>query len=328
MPEQSVIDLRVACQSVPLYRLLWQLPTELVLDFLERASDWELRHRLAERLASTTELIREPVALTPALKDRSDRIARAAAEFVLRSNATLGALITQLERDEKAPLEIEWCGLDRLRRVRADGRPAVVFAPHVGYLYAVPLALAAQGARPAVLGTGIAAVAVRDVLPALAPRLVEQVRYLLVPHRGADRPGSARAATEALAAGGLLVVLPEVNRGATGNVQSATSPFLGRTIWLPTSAARFARIARADIHPMLVTPDGHRRVRIEFGEPVPPPADRHGDVPTSRRLFRWLERMIEDRPHLWQGWPMLDTDMRVPEPDLAEAASAGERSVR
>jgi lauroyl/myristoyl acyltransferase len=304
--EQSVIDLSVASQSTPLYRLLWQLPTELVLGFLEQASDWELRHRLADRLASTRELIRGPVALTPALRERGEQIAQASAEFVLRSNATLGALVTQLERTEKSPLDIEWCGLDQLRRARAGDRPAVVFAPHVGFLYAVPLALAALGVRTSVLGSGIAGDALLGIFSAVAPRLVAQVDYLVVPS-----PGTAHAATRALARGDLLVIFPEVDRGSTGTVRSATATFLGRTIRLPTTAARFARIARADLLPALVVPDGDRLVRIEFGEPVPPPADRHGDIPTSRRLFSWLERVVEERPHLWLGWPMLDTDMKV-----------------
>lgn len=307
--EQSVIDLSVASQSTPLYKLLWQLPTELVLDFLERASDWELRHRLVERLAITSELIREPVALTPTLHERSEQIARASAEFVLRSNATLGALLVQLERDEKSPLNIEWCGLDQLRRARAGGRPAVVFAPHIGFLYAVPPALAALGIPSTVLGGGIAGGALREIFSALAPRLLEQISYLVVP-----RPGSAHAATRALARGDLLVVFPEVDRGSASTVRSATATFLGRTIRLPTTAARFARIAHAGLLPALVTPDGDRRVRIEFGEPVPPPANRDGDVPTSLRLFRWLERAVQVRPHLWLGWPMLDTDMKVPDP--------------
>lgn len=318
--EQSVIDLSVASQSSPLYKLLWQLPTELVLDFLERASDWELRHRLSERLAGTSELIREPVALTPALRGRSEQIAQASAEFVLRSNATLGALITQLERDEKSPLDIQWCGLDHVHRTRAGHRPAVVFAPHVGFLYAVPLALAALGVRSTVLGSGIAGGALRGIIPALAPRLLEQISYLVVP-----RPGTARAAAQALARGDMLVIFPEVDRGSTGTGQSATATFLGRTIRLPTTAARFARIARADLLPAMVTPDGDRRVRIEFGEPIPPPADRHGDVPTSLRLFGWLERVVEERPHLWLGWPMLDTDMKVPEPSASTSDQTDDR---
>lgn len=318
MVEPSVIDLSVASQSTPLYTLLWQLPTELVLDFLERASEWELRHRLAERLASTCELIREPVAATPALRERSEQIARASAEFVLRSNATLGALVTQLERDQTSPLEVEWCGLDRVSR--AGGRPAVVFAPHIGFLYAVPLALAALGVRSTVLGGGIAGTALQGSFAALAPRLLERIRYLVVP-----AAGTAHAATRALATGDMLVIFPEVDRGSTGTTRGATATFLGRTIRLPTTAARFARIAGTDLLPALVTPDGDRRVRVEFGEPVPPPADRHDDVPTSLRLFGWLERVVEQRPHLWLGWPMLDTDMRVPDPVPTPGGQAHDR---
>lgn len=308
MSELSVTDLSVAGQNVSLFELLWRLPTELVLDFLERANTWELRHSLDQRLANTVEMVRTPVALTPSLRDRSDRIARECAEYVFRSNAILGALMAQLERGARSPLEVQWRGVENLHRAREGDRPVVVFAPHIGFLYAVPVALAALGERSAVLGGDAARDVLLRVFAAVAPRLMERVGYIVVPS-----PGCARAAVDTLARGELLVMFPEVNRGATGNVQSATTTFLGRTIWLPTTAARFARMARADILPALVTPVGARQVRIEFGEPVAAPVDRHADLPTSRRLFEWLERVVEDRPHLWLGWPMLDADMKVTE---------------
>jgi lauroyl/myristoyl acyltransferase len=306
---QSVTDFNVARQSASLFELLWQLPTELVLDFLERANEWELRNSLTERLAQTAEMIRAPVALTPSLRDRSDRIAQECAEYVLRSNATLSALIIQLERGAQSPLEVQWSGVEHLRRIREGGRPAVVFAPHIGFLYAVPVALAAVGERSAVLGGDIAREVMFKIFVTVAPRLLERIDYIVVPS-----PGCAMAAVDTLRRGELLVMFPEVNRGATGNIQSVTTEFLGRRIWLPTTAARFARMARADILPALVTPTAARQVRIEFGEPVAAPADRHADVPTSLRLFEWLERTVEDRPHLWWGWPMLDIDMKVIEP--------------
>ena len=306
MSEQSVTDLSVAGQNVSLFELIWQLPNDLVLDFLERASAWEMRNNLAGRLARTVELVRQPIALTPSLRDRSDEIAKRCAEFVLSSNGSLAALVVQLERGGPPALDVEWIGIDNLRSARDGDRPLVVFAPHVGFLYAVPLALAALGERSAVLGSEAARDVLMPVLSALAPRLAERIGYIVVPG-----PGCARAAAGTLARGDVLVMFPEVNRGATGNVQSATTTFLGRTIWLPTTAARFARIAHADILPALVTPGSARQVRIEFGAPIPAPAGRHADVETSARLFGWLERVIEDRPHLWLGWPMLDSDMNV-----------------
>ena len=303
MPELSVTDLTVASRNLSLYELLWRLPTDLVLDFLERANAWELRHGMPERVASTVELVHEPIARTSGLGGECARTARECVEFLLCSNATTSAMATQLEHGADAPLRIEWRGVEHMRQ------GAVVFAPHFGYLYAVPLALAALGRRSAVLG-GEAA---RDVLlgpfGALAPRLIGSVDYLLVPS-----PGCAKAALDTLNRGELLVMFPEVNRGATAGVGSAATSFLGRTIRLPTTAARLARMAGVDIVPATATPVTARHVVIEFGEPVAAPVDRHGDVPVSVRLFDWIERMVRQRPQLWLGWPMLDTDMAVTGP--------------
>ena len=304
----SVTDLRVAGANIDLFGLLWRLPAGLVLDFLEQANAWEMRHSLARRLASTVEMVATPIAQTPALRDRSDQVARECAEFFFRSNAALSALLVQLERGTAGPLEVQWQGVDNLRRAREGGRPVVVFAPHIGFLYAVPFALAVLGERSVSLTGEMTGDVLTRVFSTMAPKLIESTSYILVPS-----PGCARAATDTLWRGGVLVVFPEVNYGATGNVQAATTTFLGRTVWLPTMAARFARIARADILPVLVTPDGPRRVRVELDDPVAAPADRHADVATSVRLFRWLERVIEERPHLWWGWPLLDTKMRVAE---------------
>ncbi len=309
MPAQSVTDLSVSGQNISMYELLWRLPPELVLDFLERANEWELRNSLAERVANTAELVRAPIELTPSLRDRGDDIARECAEYLIASNATLGALLSQLERDLAAPLEVEWRGVEYLHKLRESGRTAVVFAPHVGFLYAVPLALAALGESPAVLGGDLAQDMLTGIIGAVAPRLLDRVDYIAVPSATC-----AKQALDTLRRGELLVMFPEVNRGPSGNAGSSTTAFLGRTIWLPTAAARMARLTGSDILPAMVVPTGARRVRVEFGEPVAAPQDRHGDVPTSARLFEWLERVVEERPHLWWGWPMLDTDMVVTEP--------------
>jgi len=318
MSAVSVTDLSVADRNVGLYELLWRLPTGLVLDFLERASEWELRNALAERLAATTEMVREPMAATPSLRGDADRVARECAEYLLSSNATLGALMSQLEHGADAPLTVRWSGVEHLREAREGGRPVLVFAPHVGFLYAVPIALAALGERSSVLGGETARDVLIRVFSTVAPRLMDQVGYIVVPGEGC-----ARAALDTLARGELLVMFPEVNRGATGNVRSATTTFLGRTIWLPTTAARLARMAGAVILPATVLPDGPRGVVVEFAAPVAAPADRHGDLPTSVWLFRWLEGVVEDRPHLWLGWTMLDTDMRVTPPVSASGAASG-----
>ena len=303
MPEHSLTDLSVAVENIQMFERLCRLPAGVVLDFLEKANEWEMRHDLAGRLSATGELIRTPLASTPALAEHGDRLAGECAEYLFRSNATIFALLAQLERGESGPLRVSWRGLENLP---TGGRPAVVFAPHFGFLYAVPLALAVLGQRSAALGNEVARDVLCQIVPAVAPKLWQLIDYILVPS-----PTSARAAMETLAAGGHLVIFPEVNMGATGNVRAATMPFLGREIWVPTAAARFARIAKADIVPMLVVPEGSREIAIEVHQPVAAPAGRDQDVEVSLNLFAWLERVVLDRPQLWLGWPMLDGAMSV-----------------
>jgi lauroyl/myristoyl acyltransferase len=306
MVEYSVTDLSVAMGNPQMFELLCRLPAEFVLDFFEKANSWEMRHDLAGRLAGHNEMVRRPLALTPGLSDRGEQLAAECAEYLFRSNATLFALAGQLERAEPAPLTVDWQGTDNLRAATAGGRPAVVFAPHFGFLYAVPLALAVLGQESSVLGNAVARDVLCQVVPSIAPRLWKLVDYILVPS-----PESARKALAALNAGRHLVIFPEVNMGSTGNLRAATMPFLGRRIWVPTAVARFARMAGADIVPMLVAPGGSRQVTIEVHEPVAGPADRGSDIDVSLRLFEWLERVVLRRPQLWLGWPMLDGIMAV-----------------
>jgi lauroyl/myristoyl acyltransferase len=303
MSERSLTDLSLAVENIQMFERLCRLPARVVLDFLEKANEWEMRHDLAGRLGATGELIRTPLASTPTLAEHGDRLAGECAEYLFRSNATMFALLAQLERGESGPLRVAWRGLENLP---TDGRPAVVFAPHFGFLYAVPLALAVLGQRSAALGNEVARDVLCQIVPAVAPKLWKLIDYILVPSST-----SARAALEALAAGTHLVIFPEVNMGATGNVRAATMPFLGREIWVPTAAARFARIAKADIVPVLVVPEGSREIAIEVREPVAAPASRDQDVEVSLNLFAWLERVVLDRPQLWLGWPMLDGAMSV-----------------
>jgi lauroyl/myristoyl acyltransferase len=317
MPGHSVTDLSIAVENQQLFELICRLPTELFLEFFEKANAWEMRNDLAGRLDDHASMVRAPVASTPALADRAEAVAAECARYLFLSNAALFALVAQLERGERTPLTIEWHGLERWREATGKGRPAVVFAPHFGFLYIVPVALAVLGHRSAVLGNEVARDVISRIVPGAAPRLWELIEYILVPS-----PGCAAAASRALADGRHLVIFPEVNMGTTGNVRSATMPFLGRTIWVPTSTARFARLSGAAVVPMLVAPAGPRRVVIEIHEPVPAPANRGEDEATSLRLFEWLERVVLDRPQLWLGWPMLDGAMRVDQEQAQERVTA------
>jgi lauroyl/myristoyl acyltransferase len=225
----------------------------------------------------------------------------------MRSNATLLALVAQLDGHDEPALTITWHGEQHLPR---DGRPFVVAVPHLGYFYAAPFLFAARDGgtgTSAVLGNVIAREAMRPVFPVLSPRLQPRIEYIHVPS-----PASARTALSVLQNGVPLVVFPEITQGTTGNVGSTTTDFLGRRVWVPTTIARFARMARADIVPLLVTPAGHREISVEVGAPLSPPVDRSEDVPVSLSLFSWLEGVVLANPQLWLGWPMLDTTMTVP----------------
>jgi lauroyl/myristoyl acyltransferase len=305
---QSVSDLSVAGANSQAFELLFRrLPASLVLDFFAAANEWEARHTLADRFSGTVKLIDDTIGRCPALAERSGDIARECAEFLFTSNATLMALAAQLDGHAEPALTVRWDGRERLARLIDTRRRLVVMLPHMAYFYAAPLLLTATHGRVAVLGNTVARDALNLVFPVVAPGLFERIEYIEVPS-----PTSARAAYAALQQGVPLVIFPEVTQGATGNVGSLTGDLLGRRVWVPTTIARFARMAGADILPMLVVPSGHREVTVEVGEPVPAPAKRADDGDVSLALFAWLEQTILARPQWWWGWPMLDTMMAVP----------------
>src|SRR5437660_1021991 len=114
MPDHSVTDLSIAVENIHLFERLLRLPAGIVLDFLEKANEWEMCHDLAARLDATGQMIRTPLATTAALADRGDRLAAECAEYLFRSNATLFALLAQLERGEDGPLRVVWRGREKL----------------------------------------------------------------------------------------------------------------------------------------------------------------------------------------------------------------------
>jgi lauroyl/myristoyl acyltransferase len=308
MPDHSVTDLSVAGANSQMFDLLYRkLPAALVLDFFDSASAWEIQHTMAERFAGMSAMIHEAVVRTRALRGRSEEIAQQCAAFVMRSNATLLALVAQLDGHDEPALTVTWHGGQHVPR---DGRPFVVAAPHLAYFYAAPFLFAAREGgtgKAAVLGNVIARDALSQVFPVLSPRLQPRIEYIHVPS-----PTSARTALSVLQNGVPLVVFPEITQGTSGNVGSTTANFLDRRVWVPTTIARFARMARADIVPVLVTPAGHRQISVEVGAPLPPPVDRSEDVPVSLSLFTWLEQVVLAHPELWWGWPMLDSIMTAP----------------
>jgi lauroyl/myristoyl acyltransferase len=307
---QSVTDLSVAGANSQVFELLFRrLPAELVLDFFAAANEWEAQHALADRFAGTAKMIGETVARCPELAGRSDDIGRECAEFLFRSNAPMMALTAQLEGHTDPAFTIRWEGQERLDGLVDAGRRIVAMVAHLAYFYTVPLLLALKSGRAAVLGNTVARDALHTVFPLFAPNLHERIEYIEVPG-----PTSARTAYSVLQQGIPLVIFPEITQGATGNLGSVTGELLGRRVWVPTTIARFARMAGADILPMAVVPSGHREITVEVGEPLPGPANRHADEAVSRELFALLERTILDRPQWWWGWPMLDTMMAVQAP--------------
>lgn len=305
MTEQSVTDLNIVAENSHIFSLLYRnLPADLVLDFFERASAWEIKHSLTSRLGDTTELVQRAIAQVPQLRSDSRSVARGFAEFMMGCNATLFSFAAQLAGGGKGPLTLDWTGTDHL-----TDRPVIVVVPHLAYFHAAPIVLAARGKKPAVLSNPVSYGLLRPALEAISPSFLERMEYIQVPG-----PGSARAALSALQRGQPLVVFPEVDMGITANVRAESMPFLGRRVRVPTSIARFARLAQADIVPLSVLPGGPRQVVIAFDTPVAPPESRSADTAVSLRLFEWLERAVLRCPQWWWCWPMIDSDMSVDGP--------------
>ena len=177
----------------------------------------------------------------------------------------------------------------RFHRLRAAGKPALIFAAHLANWELPALAAAGHSLKMAVVyrapNVGGIAKAVRA--------LRAQEMGPLIP-TGPDAPIRAAAALERGTSVGMLVDQHSF-RGV--NVE-----FFGRRCIANPMIARLARHFECPIHGVRVIRQPGHRFRIEFTEPVVPPRASDGriDVPGTMQLITsMVEDWVREYPEQW-----------------------------
>lgn len=181
--------------------------------------------------------------------------------------------------------------IERLDRVLAEGRGAIIITAHIGNWELLCARLSRRGARGAVVGR----VRARD---SSHRWLVDMRRAYGVETIPQD--ASARAPLRILKEGGLLGLLTDLH---VRRIDGVDLPFFGLPARTVTAAASFARLHRAPLVPVRCVQEGTTgRFRLSVEEPLylDPSLGREGaSLDLLRRQNAVFERWIMDTPQQW-----------------------------
>lgn len=151
-----------------------------------------------------------------------------------------------------------FCGLDALREVQRQGRPAVIAMCHFGPFFLLHLWLRAAGIKAAVLVEGQ-----WDGSPYLHRLKHRQTLFPGFPRVFCRH--QLREAVEFLAAGNVLIIA--IDSHSQNHLEVPMNA--GARFRMATGALRLAAHQRAQLFPCTITDEGRWRFRIELGKPVP-----------------------------------------------------------
>jgi KDO2-lipid IV(A) lauroyltransferase len=190
---------------------------------------------------------------------------------------------------EDSRIEIQERTHELFAQLRLDGKPALIFAAHLGNWELPALAAVAHGLDAAIL--------YRRPNIASADRIIEEMRQVkmgtLIP---AGRDAPLRLA-EALQRGQHVAML--VDQYLTGGVEVT---FFGRKTRANPMLARLLRQVECPIHGVrIIRLPGHR-FRAELSEEVPPARDASGQIDiqgTMQAVTSVVEGWIREYPDQW-----------------------------
>ena len=185
------------------------------------------------------------------------------------------------ELAERCPI----VGMHHLEESAARGKGTVLLSAHWGGWEVAGLAIMSRVPN------------VSTVARPLDNALLEQELQQLRARTGVevvDRRKAARVLLRALAANGLVVLLPDQ---AVQPREGVLVPFLGRPAWTTPAPAKMAIRAGSTIVFGFCIPDGLRH-RLELEEPIQTEADMDAEELTAR-INAVFDRRIHERPELW-----------------------------
>jgi len=214
-----------------------------------------------------------------------DNLGRVGAEFAHLDH------VWEYDRDdpEASRIEIQERTHELFAQLRLDGKPALIFAAHLGNWELPALAAVAHGLDAAIL--------YRRPNIASADRIIQEMRRVkmgtLIP---AGRDAPLRLA-EALQKGQHVAML--VDQYLTGGVEVT---FFGRKTRANPMLARLLRQVECPVHGVrIIRLPGHR-FRAELTEEVKPVRDEHGKIDvqgTTQAITSVVEGWIREYPDQW-----------------------------
>jgi KDO2-lipid IV(A) lauroyltransferase len=192
-------------------------------------------------------------------------------------------------RPELSRIEIQPRTHELFAQLRLDGKPALIFASHLGNWELPALAAVAHGLDAAIL--------YRRPNIASADRIIQEIRQVkmgtLIP---AGRDAPLRLA-EALQKGQHVAML--VDQYLSGGVEVT---FFGRKTRANPMLARLLRQVECPIHGVRIIRLPDNRFRAELSEEVPPARDATGKIDiqgTTQAITSVVEDWIREYPDQW-----------------------------
>jgi KDO2-lipid IV(A) lauroyltransferase len=214
-----------------------------------------------------------------------DNIGRLVAEFAHLDH------VWDLDRDhpERGRIEIEPRSVELFDKLRLDGKPALIFASHLGNWELPAVAAAAHGLDSAVLFR-------RPNIPA-ADRIVQELRSVKMGTLIASGPTAPFKLAEALQNGQHVGML--VDQWFTNGVEVT---FFGRKTRVNPMLARLLRQIECPVHGARIIRLPNHRFRAELTEEIPPIRNAKGEIDiqgTMQVITSTIESWIRDYPEQW-----------------------------
>jgi KDO2-lipid IV(A) lauroyltransferase len=235
--------------------------------------------------------------LTAAFPEKSPEEIEAILAGVWDNLGRLGAEFAHLdhiwEHDPAHPelsrIEIQQRTHELFAQLRLDGKPALIFASHLGNWELPAVAAVAHGLDAAVL--------FRRPNSASANRIIEELRQVKMGTLVAAGPTAPFKMAEALQKGQHVAIL--VDQWFTNGVEVT---FFGRKTRANPTLARLLRQIECPVHGVRIIRLPDNRFRAELSEEVPPVRDASGQIDvqgTMQAITSVVEGWVREYPDQW-----------------------------